>query len=112
MLYGYVKSWLNFSHKIGASFFNHLRLQECKIPYEKENNRSFFSLNVERKHTMSNVPTNDEQVRAAVSEKYGQAALQVLNTGTAASCGCCGDTCCGSAEGGAITGDLYSVTEL
>lgn len=61
---------------------------------------------------MSNGPTNDEQVRAVVSEKYGQAALQVLNTGTASSCGCCGDSCCGSAEGDAITGDLYSVTEL
>lgn len=61
---------------------------------------------------MSNVPTNDEQVRAIVSEKYGQAALQVLNTGTAASCGCCDDTCCGSAEGDAITANLYSVTEL
>lgn len=61
---------------------------------------------------MSNVPTNDEQVRAVVSEKYGQAALQVLNTGTAASCGCCGDNCCGSVDGDAITGDLYSVTEL
>lgn len=61
---------------------------------------------------MSNVPTNDEQVRAVVSEKYGQAALQVLNTGTASSCGCYGDACCGSAEGDAITGDLYSVTEL
>ncbi|HVB23518.1 MAG TPA: arsenite methyltransferase [Ktedonobacteraceae bacterium] len=61
---------------------------------------------------MSNVPTNDEQVRAIVSEKYGQAALQVLNTGTATSCGCCDDTCCGSAESDAITANLYSVTEL
>ena len=61
---------------------------------------------------MSSVPTNDEQVRAVVSKKYGQAALQVLNTGTTASSGCCGDNCCGSAEGDAITGDLYSVTEL
>lgn len=61
---------------------------------------------------MDTVFNNDEQVRAVVSEKYGQAALQVLNTGTASSCGCCGDSCCGSAGGDAITGDLYSVTEL
>lgn len=61
---------------------------------------------------MDTVFNNDEQVRAVVSEKYGQAALQVLNTGTASSSGCCGDSCCGSAEGDAITGDLYSVTEL
>ncbi|MEO8972760.1 MAG: arsenite methyltransferase [Ktedonobacteraceae bacterium] len=61
---------------------------------------------------MSIEPASNEQVRAVVSEKYGQAALQVLNTGTAASSGCCGDNCCGTADGNAITGDLYSVTEL
>ncbi|HLJ34889.1 MAG TPA: arsenite methyltransferase [Ktedonobacteraceae bacterium] len=61
---------------------------------------------------MDTVFNNDEQLRAVVSEKYGQAALQVLNTGAASSRGCCGDSCCGSAEGDAITGNLYSVTEL
>lgn len=61
---------------------------------------------------MSIEQASNELVRAVVSKKYGQAALQVLNTGTVASSGCCGDNCCGSAEGNAITADLYSVTEL
>ncbi len=73
---------------------------------------SLSSQNIERKQTMSIEPVSNEQVRAVVSKKYGQAALQVLNTGTVASSGCCGDNCCGTADGDAITGDLYSVTEL
>jgi arsenite methyltransferase len=71
------------------------------------------SQNTERKHTMSNVPTNDEQLRAAVSERYGQAALQVLHAGQTTNKGCCSADCCGgSATDDAVTANLYSDTEL
>ncbi len=51
---------------------------------------TFSSQNRKGFDTMSNVPTNDEQLRAAVSERYGQAALQVLNAGQTTNRGCCG----------------------
>ena len=44
---------------------------------------------------MSTVPTNDEQLRAEVSARYGRTALQVLGTEQpAAADPCCGPTCC------------------
>src|SRR5207245_10644897 len=44
---------------------------------------------------MSNVPTNDEQLRAEVSARYARTALQVLGTEqSAASDPCCAPTCC------------------
>src|SRR5579875_3494765 len=68
-------------------------------------------------------PTQDgEQLREAVRERYGQAALQVLSgnqTEADACCGpgCCGtgassDGCCTTASGDAITSNLYSSEEL
>lgn len=61
---------------------------------------------------MSTTSQNDEQLRAVVSEKYGQTALQVLQTGQTGGSGCCGGSCCGTSEGDAITGNLYSDAEL
>ncbi len=52
---------------------------------------------------------HDEQLRKRVRKRYGQAAVQVLQTGTKG--GCCGGECCNSA-GDAITHNLYSSTEL
>ena len=46
------------------------------------------------------------------AKNMGRRLYRSLNTGTASSSGCCGDNCCGTADGDAITGDLYSVTEL
>ncbi len=72
---------------------------------------------------MTQVSRDDEQLREAVRERYGRAALQVLSgnqTEASASCGptCCStDTsssgnCCTTASADAITGDLYSSEEL
>jgi arsenite methyltransferase len=57
--------------------------------------------------------TREERVRKAVRERYGRAALSVVEpTGEASCCGsgCCGTTATGS--GDAVTGDLYSASEL
>lgn len=51
-------------------------------------------------------PIDREDVREVVRQKYGAAALTVLQGRGAACCG--GDSCCGGAE---ITGDLYSDAE-
>ena len=60
------------------------------------------------------VPDNDEQLRAAVRERYGRTALQVTTTATPASC--CGSDCCGGGGGvqasDAVTGNLYTSEEL
>jgi len=72
---------------------------------------------------VTQVSRDDEQLREAVRERYGRAALQVLSgnqTEASASCGptCCStDTssngsCCTAASGDAITADLYSSEEL
>jgi arsenite methyltransferase len=58
------------------------------------------------------VPENDEQLRAAVSERYARTAQQVLSAGTATAGGCCGSGCCSTTNSDAITGDLYSSAEL
>ncbi|HZO87672.1 MAG TPA: arsenite methyltransferase [Chthonomonadaceae bacterium] len=59
--------------------------------------------------------TDRQDVREIVRQKYGAAALTVLNGKGAA---CCGgnagggsDSCCGTQDQDAITGDLYSDTE-
>ncbi len=57
--------------------------------------------------------TQDEQVREAVRERYGRAALSVVETSGAASC--CGSGCCSTTSGGsvdAMSADLYSSAEL
>ncbi|HEV2579943.1 MAG TPA: arsenite methyltransferase [Ktedonobacteraceae bacterium] len=65
---------------------------------------------------MTTVPTNDEQLRDAVRERYGRRALVVTNAESAsASAGCCDSGCCGGTagqNGDAITTDLYSSAEL
>ena len=76
---------------------------------------------------MNTLPNDSEQLRAEVQKRYGQAALQVLNTNepTTGSCcspntstlSCCGtgstsSSCCGTASGSLITNDLYSSAEL
>ena len=71
---------------------------------------------------MTQILRDDEQLREAVRERYGRAALQVLHGDQAEASSCCGPTCCSTgtgssgccttASGDAITGDLYSSEEL
>jgi len=61
---------------------------------------------------MNIVPENDEQLRAAVSERYARTAQQVLSAGTFNASGCCGSGCCTTTNGDAITSNLYSSAEL
>ncbi len=61
---------------------------------------------------MNMVPENDEQLRAAVSERYARTAQQVSSAGTATAGGCCGSGCCTTTNGDAITSNLYSSAEL
>jgi len=61
---------------------------------------------------MNIVPKNDEQLRAAVSERYARTAQQVLSAGTSTASGCCGSGCCTTTNGDAITSNLYSRAEL
>jgi arsenite methyltransferase len=61
---------------------------------------------------MNIVPENDEQLRAAVSERYARTAQQVLSAGTSTASGCCDSGCCTSTNGDAITSNLYSSAEL
>src|SRR6266851_3905294 len=61
---------------------------------------------------MNMVPENDEQLRAAVSERYARTAQQVLSAGTFNASGCCGSGCCTTTNGDAITENLYSGEEL
>ena len=55
---------------------------------------------------MSTVPKNDEQLRSAVRERYGRAALQVTDSSSHASC--CGTDCCGTSEVDAVSVGLYN----
>lgn len=69
---------------------------------------------------MTQISRDDEQLREAVRERYGKAALQVLSGNEASSC--CGPTCCSTdtsssgccttASSDAITSNLYSSEEL
>jgi arsenite methyltransferase len=61
---------------------------------------------------MNIVPENDEQLRAAVSERYARTAQQVLSAGTSTASGCCGSGCCTTTNGDTITSNLYSSAEL
>src|SRR5712691_4231098 len=58
---------------------------------------------------MSTVPKNDEQLRSAVRERYGRAALQVTETSGAS---CCGGGCCGTSEVDPVSVGLYNDAEL
>src|SRR5947207_14949878 len=68
---------------------------------------------------MNTLPNDDEQLRAAMRERYGQAALQVLGSTEPTTASCCDSSCCGSNSsccstetGGVVTHDLYSQAEL
>ena len=68
---------------------------------------------------MNTLPNDDEQLRAAMRERYGQAALQVLGSAEPTTASCCDSSCCGSNSiccstetGGVVTHDLYSQAEL
>jgi SAM-dependent methyltransferase len=68
---------------------------------------------------MNTLPNDDEQLRAAMRERYGQAALQVLGSAEPTTASCCESSCCGSnssccstGTGGVVTHDLYSQVEL
>jgi len=68
---------------------------------------------------MNTLPNDDEQLRAAVRDRYGQAALQVLGSAEPTTASCCESSCCGSnssccstGTGGVVTHDLYSQVEL
>src|SRR5579885_1128618 len=76
----------------------------------------------ERTKQMTQIPQDDEQLRKAVRERYGQAALQVLNGNQTEAISCCDPTCCSTetsssgccttASSDAITSNLYSSEEL
>jgi arsenite methyltransferase len=64
---------------------------------------------------MTTTPTNDEQLREAVRERYGRTALEVLNADEPVAASCCGSDCCSTTAkgvGDAVSSDLYSNAEL
>ena len=63
---------------------------------------------------MAATPTNDEQLREAVRERYGRTALEVLSASEPKAASCCGADCCGGEKGvgDAVSSDLYSNAEL
>ena len=63
---------------------------------------------------MSAVPSDDQQLREAVRERYGRTALEVLGADEPQAASCCGADCCGGEKGigDAVTSNLYSSTEL
>lgn len=63
---------------------------------------------------MSITPTNDEQLRAMVQERYTQSIAQInVLPAKSQQSGCCGSGCCGTAAtDDPVTSDLYSQAEL
>jgi ubiquinone/menaquinone biosynthesis C-methylase UbiE len=63
---------------------------------------------------MAATPSNDEQLREAVRERYGRTALEVLSASEPKAASCCGADCCGGEKGvgDAVSSDLYSNAEL
>ncbi len=58
-------------------------------------------------------PTNDEQLRTLVQERYTQSIAQVnVVPSTTQQSGCCGSGCCSTTTGDPITKNLYNDTEL
>ncbi|MBO0796509.1 MAG: hypothetical protein J2P36_36945, partial [Ktedonobacteraceae bacterium] len=60
-------------------------------------------------------PTNDEQLRVLVQQRYTQSIAQIgeQQDGTGQNQGgCCGSGCCSTTGNDPITSDLYSATEL
>jgi arsenite methyltransferase len=68
-------------------------------------------LDLKGNNSMNTVPQNDEQLRAAVRERYTKSVINVLGDQTT-STGCCGPDCCSTDQSDPITGDLYSQEEL
>lgn len=62
---------------------------------------------------MTTMPTNDEQLRAQVQERYTRSIAQVnvVQTNKQQS-GCCSSDCCSTGTSDPITSNLYSDTEL
>jgi arsenite methyltransferase len=63
---------------------------------------------------MTTTPTNDEQLREAVRERYARSALEVLTASEPKAASCCGTDCCGGEKGAGdvVSSDLYSNAEL
>ncbi len=58
-------------------------------------------------------PTNDEQLRALIQERYTQSIAQVnVVPSTTQQSGCCGSECCSTTIDDPITSNLYSYAEL
>src|SRR3989442_14864773 len=63
---------------------------------------------------MTTTPTNDEQLREAVRERYGRTALEILSASEPRAASCCGADCCGGGKGvgDAVCSGLFSNAEL
>lgn len=62
---------------------------------------------------MTTQPTNDEQLRTLVQERYTQSVTQLnVVQSTAQQTGCCGSGCCSATTDDPVTGHLYSDEEL
>ena len=61
---------------------------------------------------MTTKPTNDEQLRSLVKERYTQSVLQITKPDSMAQSSCCSSDCCTTNANDPITSNLYSVTEL
>ena len=60
---------------------------------------------------MSNVSQDGQLVREVVRRRYTEAALQTTGVGSSVP-SCCGTDCCTREDGGLVTNELYSGTEL
>ncbi len=61
---------------------------------------------------MSTTPTNDEQLRNLVKERYTQSIVQITQPNSTTQRGCCSSDCCSSTTNDPITSNLYSTAEL
>ncbi len=61
---------------------------------------------------MTTKPTNDEQLRSWVKERYTQSIVQVTQPDKAGQSSCCSSDCCSTATNDPVTRNLYSTAEL
>ena len=61
---------------------------------------------------MSTTPTNDEQLRSRVKERYTQSIIQVTTSNNATQRGCCSSDCCAATTDDPVTKNLYTTAEL
>lgn len=61
---------------------------------------------------MTTRPTNDEQLRNLVQERYTHSLSMTTKPGTTTQSSCCGSDCCTTTSSDPITNNLYSDTEL